>query len=141
LPSLLRTQAAQIPTISPDGYIRLPLATLTSLPFIHLTSDIDPQFLAELKSQTVAAQTAGFSEWTSDTTPAISLGWGWFIHNQSKCLLLAPDIVRSNVMLIDIHGYDLGTAVTSNLFCTWLAVYDWQKVVSCELRAFMVSSC
>lgn len=131
----------QTPSISPDGYIRLSLATLSKLPFTHLASDIDPDFLDELKTQTVAAQTAGFSEWTSDTSPAISLGWGWFIHNQSRRLLLAPDLVRSNVMLIDIHGYDLGTAVTSSLFGTWLAVYDWQHPVACALSTLMVAGC
>jgi hypothetical protein len=127
--------------MSPDGYIRLSLAALTKLPFTHLASGNDSVFLAELEAQTVAAHAAGFSEWMSNTKPAISIGWSWFIHNPSRRLLLAPDIVRSNVMLIDIHGYDLGKEATSNLFTSWLAVYDWQEIVSCQLEEFVVTNC
>jgi hypothetical protein len=114
---------------------------LSNLPFTHLASEIDPDFLDELKTQTVAAQAAGFSEWISGTTPTISLGWGWFIHNRSRRLLLAPDAIRSNVMLIDIHGYDLGTTTTSHLFRTWLAAYDWQNPVASALGTSMISTC
>jgi len=127
--------------MSADGYIRLSLATLSNLPFTHLASEIDPDFLVELKTQTVAAYAAGFSEWISDTTPTISIGWGWFIHNRSRRLLLAPEAIRSNVMLIDSHGYDLGTATTSHLFRTWLAAYDWQRPVSNALGTFVISAC
>lgn len=119
--------------ISSDGYIRLRLANLNALPFMHMFSENDINFLQELKVQTVPARTAGFSEWQSDTIPAISLGWGWFIHNQSERMLLAPDAVRSNVMLIDTFGYDLGQLKTSSLFCTWLSAFEWQDAVSMAL--------
>ncbi|RJG07419.1 DUF4902 domain-containing protein [Noviherbaspirillum cavernae] len=120
--------------MSPDGYIRLPLASLNALSFVHLFSEGDDDFLQELRAQTVPACSAGFSEWKSDTSPPISLGWGWFIHSQSHRMLLAPDGIRSNVMLIDAHGYDLGPGKTSNLFCMWLNAFDWQGVVSMALR-------
>lgn len=122
------------PTLSPDGYIRLPLASLNSLSFVHLFSESDEDFLDELRAQTIPARAAGFSEWKSDTDPAISLGWGWFIHSRSERIMLAPDGVRSNVMLIDAHGYDLGPRKTSSLFSTWLGAFEWQGVVSMALR-------
>lgn len=127
--------------MSPDGYIRLPLTNLSALPFVHLASSSDSDFLEELKAQTIPAHAAGFSEWKSITTPAVSLGWGWFIHSPSNRLLLAPDPVRSNVMLTDIYGYDLGPMVTSNLFGTWLAIYHWQDVVSIALHAARTNTC
>lgn len=123
--------------MSPDGYIRLPLASLNALSFVHLFSDSDADFLQELKEQTVPARAAGFSEWKSDTNPTISLGWGWFIHSESERILLAPDGVRSNVMLIDAHGYDLGPIQTSNLFCSWLDAFEWQGTVTMALRDFV----
>jgi Domain of unknown function (DUF4902) len=123
-----------MPTFSPDGYIRLSLTKLSMLPFIHLASDNDLDFLAELKEQTVPAKAAGFSEWKSDTNPAISIGWGWFIHNKSDHIYLAPDGVRSNVMLTDVYGYDLGQKTTSNLFDTWLSLFDWQNTVNDALH-------
>lgn len=120
--------------MSPDGYIRLPLASLHSLSFEHLFSESDADFLQELKAQTIPARSAGFSEWKSNTSPAISLGWGWFIDHRSDRMLLAPDGVRSNVMLIDAYGYDLGPMKTSSLLCTWLSAFEWQGTVSMALR-------
>lgn len=120
--------------MSPDGYIRLPLASLNALSFVHLYSESDEAFLEELKAQTIPARSAGFSEWKSTTAPAISLGWGWFIHSQREHMMLAPDGVRSNVMLIDAHGYDLGPIKTSNLFCTWLSTFEWQHIVGMAVR-------
>jgi hypothetical protein len=129
------------PVVSSDGYIRLPLAALSRLSFIHLMSVPDSELLQELKTQSVAAQNAGFSEWVSDTTPEISVGWGWFLHKKSKRLFLAPEFIRSNVMLTDVHGYDLGKTTTSNLFSTWLADYDWQNAVLNELNIPMLQDC
>lgn len=119
--------------MSPDGYIRLPLASLNMLSFVHLFSQPDDDFLNELREQTVPAGLAGFSEWKSDSEPAVSLGWSWFVHSGSERLLLAPDGVRSNVMMIDACGYDLGTAKTSGLFYVWLNVFDWQAEVAASL--------
>lgn len=126
--------------MSSDGYVRTSLATLSALPFIHFASDSDLEFLTELKMQTVPALAAGFSEWISTTAPVVSLGWGWFIHSASKRLLLAPDIVRSNVMLVDARGYDLGQKLTSSLCWSWLTAYNWQEAVA-DAMHFPPSTC
>lgn len=86
-------------------------------------------FLQELKAEAIPARSAGFSEWKSDGNPAISVGWGWFIHSHLGRMMLAPHGVRSNVMLIDKYGYDLGPVKTSNLFHTWLDAFEWQDTV------------
>jgi len=119
--------------MSPDGYIRLRLSSLSMLPFVHLFSESDADFLRELRAQTVPARSAGFSEWKIDTNPPISIGWSWFVHSESDRMLLAPDAVRSNVMLIDMQGYDLGPQKTSSLFGAWLNGFEWQRVVSTAL--------
>ena len=126
--------AEQFLATAADGYIRLPLSRLSAMRFEHLGSDVDAEFLAELKEQALPASNAGFSEWASNTTPAVSLGWGWYIHDTLNRMLLAPDPVRSNVMLTDLRGYDLGPVATSHLFSAWLAGYDWQDNVSTALR-------
>ena len=129
-----QTSLPRPPALSSDGYIRLRLPHLSALQFVHLASERDSSFLAELQAKTVPARAAGFCEWMSNSMPAVSVGWGWFIHNPSNRLLLAPEGVRSNVMLTDIYGYDLGPIVTSNLFGTWLTSYDWQKAVIIALQ-------
>jgi hypothetical protein len=116
--------------MSPDGYIRLSLAALSSAPLVHLFSTVDHHFLQELLEQAVPARSAGFSEWKTATAPEISIGWGWFVHDKLGRLFLAPDGIRSNVMLIDALGYDLGAVKTSNLFCTWLSIFEWKETVN-----------
>jgi len=134
-----QTIAAPVPSLSPDGYIRLRLASLNEISFVHLFSESDSGFLQELRSQTIPARCAGFSEWKSDDYPAISLGWGWFIHSDSDRMLLAPDGIRSNVMFIDTHGYDLGPQKTSSLFGIWLNAFDWQPTVTMALENSIAS--
>ncbi len=120
--------------ISPDGYIRLSFSTFSSLPFVHLFTDRDLTLLEELVGQEIPAKSAGFSECISSTTPSISLGWAWYQHRDSNCLLLAPEIVRSNVMIVDMHGYDVGSKTTSNLISEWLTCCDWPAMVRLALR-------
>jgi hypothetical protein len=118
---------------SPDGYIRLSLASLAALRFVHLFSHVDDEFRDELQAQTLPVYCAGYSEWQSETQPAISLGWGWFIQSVWGDLLLAPGGVRSNLMLVSAHGYDLGPADTSELLGGWLQELDWQGRVNTAL--------
>ncbi|GAB3551452.1 hypothetical protein GCM10027343_35680 [Noviherbaspirillum agri] len=133
----IRPLEHRAPALSPDGYIRMPLSSLNSLRFVHLYSDNDADFLDELRGQTIPARSAGFSEWKSSSEPSVSLGWGWFIHTPSQRMMLAPDGVRSNVMLIDLHGYDLGPMKTSSLFGIWLGTFNWQGDVSLALQETM----
>lgn len=137
LPS--HTAASGPLTLAPDGYVRLRLKDLGALSFFHLFSESDADFLEELQAQAIPASMAGFSEWRSDTEPALSLGWAWFVPNQSSQLLLAPERARSNLMLIDAAGYDLGSVKTSSLLRVWLNMFDWQSTVRAALQA--MTSC
>lgn len=122
------------PRMSPDGYIRLPLGSLASLPFVHLFSHSDTEFLEDLRDTAIAVRAAGYSEWKSETRPDISLAWGWFIQEQSGQILLAPGGVRSNLMLIDTAGYDVGPIRTSSLLHAWVQTFEWQGTVKSALH-------
>ncbi|WP_176442424.1 DUF4902 domain-containing protein [Noviherbaspirillum humi] len=126
-----QTRQADFPLLSHsfDGYIRLSLSHFHLLPFIHLYSSEDADFLDELHRLAIPAASAGYSEWVSDTSPPVSIAWGWFIHGPTGQMLLAPDGVRSNVMLVDRQGYDLGPERTANLFGVWLGIFSWQSEV------------
>jgi Domain of unknown function (DUF4902) len=82
-----------------------------------------------LQAQAILCKVAGFSECRSDTSPAISVGWGWYVHTQSNLPVLAPDAVRSNVMLVDKLGYDLGNIITAGMLNAWLNLFNWQSWV------------
>lgn len=119
---------------TPDGYVRMRLAELQPIRFEHLFSYRDPALLAELLALGMPARLAGFTEWTSVSTPAVSLAWGWYVASRSRAVLLAPDGVRSNLMLIDARGYDLGPKRTSELLHAWLHSLPWRSDVAVAIR-------
>lgn len=118
-----------MPKLSPDGYIRLPLADFMEFSFLHFYSESDADLLQELRAKTIPARLAGFTEWKSESSPTISIGWTWFIHDKSNAILLAPDRVRSNLMLRDVQGYDLGPQNTAELLSAWLNIFNWTETV------------
>ena len=115
--------------VSRDGYIRTVPTRIASLRFVHLASACDRTLLAELKANAVPAFAAGYTEWVSETAPTVSLGWDWYWDVISNRFLLATNDVRSNVMLVDAHGYDLGMNRTAQLICMWLTQLEWQAAV------------
>lgn len=118
------------------------LAGFARLRFAHLVSNSDQDLLDELLDQALPVRAVGFSEWKSDSIPEVSLGWDWLIAIQSNQFFLSPDAIRSNLMLIDTHGYDLGAPVTSNLLRVWLnTVLDWQKAVRIAIDFPVNPSC
>lgn len=124
-----------------DGYIRVSLKRLAMLHFVHVTSACDKILLAELIANAIPAHVAGYTEWTSETTPFVSLGWDWYRDEISRRCLLITNDVRSNIMLLDGRGYDLGMHRTSHFIASWLAALDWQDAVLAAVITGKRSSC
>ncbi len=101
--------------LSKDGYIRLCLQQLLQLEFVPVMSAPDKNVLAELAADGQAVSEAGYTEWISQTDPCISVGWDWYRDISSRRVLFAGNDVRSNVMLVDTGGCDLGTHLTAIL--------------------------
>jgi hypothetical protein len=119
---------ARKPAAATDSYLRLPIARFTDLEFDHLFSECDPLLLDELRLQGMSVFAAGISEWKSMGKPEISLGWSWYVESGGR-LMLAPEPVRTNLMLSDSHGYDMGQSITSDFLRTWLLTFPWQSAV------------
>lgn len=115
--------------VSLDGYVRLPFSDLSRLSFLHLCSENNEEFLQELRAKKIPARLAGFTEWKCDSMLPVSIGWAWFVHDCSDKVLLAPDPVRSNLMLRDAQGYDLGPRNTSEILAVWLHGFSWEDSV------------
>ncbi|MDF3035271.1 MAG: hypothetical protein K0S28_545 [Paucimonas sp.] len=117
-----------------DGYIRMNYSALSALPLDHLLTFSDEDFLLELYMQGIPAASAGFSEWKTDASTAVSLGMGWYVDASTGHILLAPEPIRSNLMLIDRKGYDLGMPQTSSLLRNWLQSFNWQAQISAAVE-------
>ena len=126
-----RRDRAQL-VVSPDGYVRLTATALRAIPLTHLLSELDADvgLPPSTASGACVASIVGYTEWASQTTPALSLGWDWRIETTAGRVRYEREgEVRSNVMLVDARRRDLGAMATSVLLCVAVDVLGWEKVV------------
>lgn len=124
-----------------DGYIRLTYSCLQQLPLQHMYSEVDAGVVTHLAAHAIHSSAAGFTEWQSATSSTLSIGWDWYLDDQSERLSISPEPVRSNLMLRDSSGYDLGPNMTSNLLRNWLLSLDWQGAVTAALHPRLIIPC
>jgi Domain of unknown function (DUF4902) len=122
---------------SEDGYLRLTLRRLRAVPLVHLISglDVDPGGEQPESVGAMLAVIAGYTEWTSLTTPAISVGWDWLLHVADREVrYLRMGEPRSNIMLLDPHHRDLGPMQTAVALALLVDELVWQVTVSEYVR-------
>ena len=118
--------------VSPDGYVRLTVTAFRAIALTHLLSELD----ADLKlppstaSGACLASIVGYTEWASQTTPALSLGWDWRIATTAGRVRYEREgEVRSNVMLVDTRPRDLGALATGVLLGVAADILGWEQAV------------
>jgi hypothetical protein len=124
-------------TPSDDGYLRLSQAKFRAIPLVHLISGLDTEPAGTVSASVGAtlADIAGFTEWASLTTPAVSLGWDWLLEafdREVRCLRLGEP--RSNIMLLDRHSRDLGHTQTAVALALVVDEMDWHETVADYVR-------
>jgi uncharacterized protein DUF4902 len=120
---------AALLVMSSDGYLRLTLSALRSLGLRHLFSGLDEDRESRSRKPAGAslASILGFTEWVTDTTPAVSLGWDWRLNTLGRRPRYVRDSeVRSNVMLIEPGLGDLGDAATSATLAAAIDAMSWE---------------
>jgi hypothetical protein len=117
--------------VSPDGYVRLTVAAFRAIPLSHLLSELDADNLPpSTASGASLASIVGYTEWASQTTPALSLGWDWRIATTAGRVRYEREgEVRSNIMLVDSRCRDLGGLATGVLLCVAVDVLGWERAV------------
>jgi hypothetical protein len=87
-----------------DGFLRMTLEDVLSLPFCHLLSGLDEGAapIDRCGSQTTLS---GYTEWIARTAPPVTVGWDWAVIDDQWTRVGPP---RSNVLLVDParHPYD-----------------------------------
>ncbi len=123
----------QLPlTVSADGYVRLTLPAFRAIPLSHLLSelDLDADLPPSTASGACLASIVGYTEWASQTIPALSVGWDWRLATTAGRVRYEREgEVRSNVMLLDARRRDLGGVATGMLLCAAVDVLDWERAV------------
>lgn len=124
--------------LSPDGYVRLTLEQFQAIVLRHLWSGLDQEDSASLHEGEGAILTriTGYTEWVSETVPAISLGWDWQLQELSgQARYFRVGSQRSNIMLIDSLEHDLGPIQTDLLLGQSIDKMAWQEVVKTQITS------
>jgi hypothetical protein len=118
---------------SADGYVRVPLHALAELPLVHVSSGLDPSLLIELRTSSIDARIAGYTEWERALRAGaahITIGWDWYIDSTTGAFIIAWGDVRSNVMGVDRAGADIGMQTTAAVLSRRLARLNWPTAVA-----------
>jgi hypothetical protein len=113
-----------------NGYIRLTKKYFQALKLQHLVSAL----YVTSKKSTIKVDTIdqieGFTEWVSDTQPAVSLGWDWILDtNQNPPLYRRWGLPYSNIMLTDNLKADLDQVESERLIISAIDQLNWESVV------------
>lgn len=115
--------------IDSDGYIRLRPDVLRGIPLVHLASGLDEEEHDGAAGAAVSA-IRGYTEWASASTPAISMGWDWRMETLVRPIrVVREESPRSNIMLVDELGNDIGPDKTASHLETLVETLDWKPIV------------
>jgi hypothetical protein len=141
--SLLLQNPITMPVLSSDGYVRLTVDHLNHTQMVHFFSALDDDHPEQLTPHVLPSPVSGYTEWVSSGNPTLSIGWDWRMYTQDRqmiCELI--DTPRSNIMLINAEGQDLGDRETRRLLIQHIASLNWQPAaVSAILQVYVSSSC
>lgn len=116
--------------VSEDGYIRLSFRELQTVPLVHLVSGLDDDAPVTGFSGAMPTDIAGYTEWVSLQEPAVTLGWDWQLRcSPAGISLQRTGEPRSNLMLHDASGTDIGYRQTTLQLEVFIAALNWQETV------------
>lgn len=117
-------------SISADGFIRMNENQLMNYPLQHLISIVESTQIED--SQILYY---GFTEWVTSLTPALSTGWDWeFIEYNGITNIKRIGLPRSNIMLVDVSGTDIGFEVTETLIEKKIDTLFWEQFIYAQIN-------
>jgi Domain of unknown function (DUF4902) len=130
-----------------DGFLRLPHCDLQVLRLTHSCSGLDEEAHRPAENSAEKTNISGYTEWAALTGFPVSIGWDWtleVINNSVRCV--RHGLPRSNLMLTDARGVDLGMVTTETALAqlidasadkaalAWLARWKTEVFVALSFR-------
>lgn len=117
-------------SISTDGFIRMNENQLMNYPLQHLLSIVETTQIED--SQILYY---GFTEWATSLTPALSTGWDWeFVEQDGIASLKRIGLPRSNIMIVDVSGTDIGCDITETLIEKKIDTLFWEQFIYAQIN-------
>ncbi|WP_044102497.1 DUF4902 domain-containing protein [Acinetobacter pittii] len=117
-------------SISADGFIRMNENQLMNHPLRHILSIVE-----SIQIEDSQILYYGFTEWATSLTPALSTGWDWeFIEYNGITSIKRIGLPRSNIMLVDVSGTDIGFEVTKTLIEKKIDTLFWEQFIYAQIN-------
>jgi hypothetical protein len=111
-----------------DAYVRLSIANVHDLQVTHIHSELEDMLPAQADQAQPMLQ--GFTEWSAPGDRAISFGWDWTFEPDKNRLLARWTTLRTNLMLIDESGTDLGNDCMRLCVARLMTRACWEDTIS-----------
>ena len=119
---------------SADGWVRLSLEELLSLPLRHLLSGIDDASEERANKCGEITSISGYTEWLSTSQPVITLGWDVMREvGVAGLSWVRAGLPRTNVRLINPDGTDMEWNKNLHVLATVVDALPWQQEISLAL--------
>jgi hypothetical protein len=111
-------------SIADDGFLRMTLEDVLSLPFTHLASGVDEISDDGVERCGSCTTISGYTEWVARTSPPVSVGWDWIV-DAGRWMRAGPP--RSNVLLVDPIARPYDWARNEAILGTVVDAIPWQE--------------
>ncbi|EXA85473.1 hypothetical protein J517_2543 [Acinetobacter baumannii 118362] len=109
---------------------------LMSYPLQHIISIVESRH-----TETSQIFYYGFTEWATSQTPALSTGWDWeFIEQNGITSIKRIGLPRSNIMIVDLSGKDIGYDVTETLIEKRIDTLFWEPFIYAQINTSLTKS-
>ncbi|MCZ3203559.1 DUF4902 domain-containing protein [Acinetobacter baumannii] len=86
-------------------------------------------------SNLCATKPYGFTEWATSQTPALSTGWDWeLIENNGITTVKRVGLPRSNIMIVDVSGMDIGFDINETLLEKKIDTLFWEPFIYAQIN-------
>jgi hypothetical protein len=114
-------------TLSLDGFIRITQKSLSLITLHHLDSGL---YVDSKPHYNGLCNIRGYTEWISNSTPTVSLGWDWELIQPSTSIEYKLDnLPFSNLILIDADDKDIERLSCLKLLRNKIHTLAWTPLV------------
>jgi hypothetical protein len=121
--------------VSKDAYVRCTYAALQSAGLVHRASGLDEEWPRARSVDICSTEITGYTEWVDRIDGAVTIGWDWQMRAAAGVVTLRrTSDPRTNVMLVDVCGRDIGPAKTLDSLSALVDAFDWRSEVRRSLH-------
>jgi len=114
-------------SISEFGRIQISAPLLNTLTFFHLESGVYSSRLHDGQIRSSRTNIDGYTEWLSDSTPQITVGWDWMLLPYGGYRISKIGSYFSNLQLVGESGEPLNSEASEHILEHFFESLNWTQ--------------